>query len=79
MTTTGEPPDRAPRMTDVAALAGVSHQTVSRVVNGASGIRPATRARVLEAIERLGYRRNSAARMLALRRYAARSPGESTP
>jgi DNA-binding LacI/PurR family transcriptional regulator len=52
-------------MTDVAARAGVSHQTVSRVVNGFDGIRPQTRARVLAAIEELGYRRNLAARMLA--------------
>ncbi|CAA9348913.1 MAG: Transcriptional regulator, LacI family [uncultured Nocardioidaceae bacterium] len=52
-------------MTDVAARAGVSHQTVSRVVNGFVGIRPETRARVLAAIEELGYRRNLAARMLA--------------
>ncbi len=52
-------------MTDVAERAGVSHQTVSRVVNGYHGIRPETRARVLAAIEELGYRRNLAARMLA--------------
>ncbi len=52
-------------MTDVAARAGVSHQTVSRVVNGFDGIRPETRARVVAAIEELGYRRNLAARMLA--------------
>ena len=52
-------------MTDVAARAGVSHQTVSRVVNGFEGIRPETRARVQAAIEELGYRRNLAARMLA--------------
>src|SRR5919107_1770901 len=52
-------------MTDVAARAGVSHQTVSRVVNGFGGIRPETRARVLAAIEELGYRRNLAARRLA--------------
>lgn len=58
----------APRMTDVAALAGVSHQTVSRVVNGAPAIRPATRDRVLTAIDQLGYRRNSAARTLVTRR-----------
>ncbi|WP_160297646.1 LacI family DNA-binding transcriptional regulator [Demequina salsinemoris] len=49
----------------MAALAGVSHQTVSRVLNGFEGIRPETRDRVLEAIERLGYRRNLAARSLA--------------
>jgi DNA-binding LacI/PurR family transcriptional regulator len=52
-------------MADVAARAGVSHQTVSRVLNGFSSIRPDTRARVLEAIAELGYRRNDAARRLA--------------
>jgi DNA-binding LacI/PurR family transcriptional regulator len=68
-------------MTDVAELAGVSHQTVSRVVNGAPGIRPETRARVLEAIDRLGYRRNLAARMLALSRYSGSLPfdGDTAP
>lgn len=55
---------RAPVMADVARLAGVSHQTVSRVVNGAAHIRPETRERVLEAIERLGYRPNTSARAL---------------
>ncbi len=51
-------------MTDVARLAGVSHQTVSRVLNGHASVRPATRARVLEAIEQLDYRPNLAARAL---------------
>ena len=51
-------------MMDVARLAEVSHQTVSRVLNSPDDVRPATRARVLEAIEALGYRRNSAARAL---------------
>jgi DNA-binding LacI/PurR family transcriptional regulator len=51
-------------MADVARLAGVSHQTVSRVINGSTQLRPATRQRVLEAIERLGYRPNTAARAL---------------
>ena len=55
-------------MYDVAARAGVSHQTVSRVVNGFDGIRPETRDRVLAAIVELGYRRNLAARSLATRR-----------
>lgn len=55
---------KAPVMQDVARLAGVSHQTVSRVINGASSIRPATRERVLQAIEQLGYRPNTAARTL---------------
>ena len=55
-------------MYDVAARAGVSHQTVSRVVNGFGGIRPETRDRVAAAIAELGYRRNVAARSLATRR-----------
>lgn len=56
---------RGPSMHDVAARAGVSHQTVSRVLNGYEGIRPATKQRVVEAIAELGYRRNLAARTLA--------------
>ena len=51
-------------MTDVARLAGVSHQTVSRVINGSPSIRPETKERVLRAIEKLGYRPNTAARAL---------------
>ncbi|WP_242652922.1 LacI family DNA-binding transcriptional regulator [Intrasporangium flavum] len=61
---------RAPVMQDVARLAGVSHQTVSRVINGATSIRPETRERVLQAIERLGYRPNTAARALVSGRSA---------
>jgi DNA-binding LacI/PurR family transcriptional regulator len=52
-------------MTDVARAAAVSHQTVSRVLNGHPNVRPATRDRVLAAIEQLGYRPNLAARALA--------------
>ena len=55
-------------MTDVAALAGVSHQTVSRVLNNKGDVRPETRQRVLAAINELGYRRNETARALARRR-----------
>jgi DNA-binding LacI/PurR family transcriptional regulator len=55
---------RAPAMTDVARLAGVSHMTVSRVLNDVQSVRPATRARVHAAIDQLGYRRNVAARAL---------------
>jgi len=55
-------------MEDVARVAGVSHQTVSRVLNDFPAIRPETRARVLAAIEELGYRRNTAARALVTRR-----------
>jgi DNA-binding LacI/PurR family transcriptional regulator len=51
-------------MADVARAAGVSHQTVFRVVNDLPGVRGTTRLRVLAAVEGLGYRRNSAARAL---------------
>ncbi len=55
---------RPPGMMDVARRAGVSHQTVSRVLNDAGSVRPATREKVLKAIEELGYRRNLSARAL---------------
>lgn len=58
---------RKPRMADVAALAGVSHQTVSRVLNDSPAVRASTRERVLAAIAELGYRRNIAARTLVTR------------
>jgi DNA-binding LacI/PurR family transcriptional regulator len=51
-------------MTDVAALAGVSHQTVSRVLNHHPNVREQTRVRVLAAIQELGYRPNRAAKAL---------------
>jgi len=51
-------------MADVAARAGVSHQTVSRVVNGHPSVAPHTRERVEQAIAELGYRPNIAARAL---------------
>ncbi|MFM1951195.1 MAG: hypothetical protein RL418_882 [Actinomycetota bacterium] len=50
---------------DVARLAKVSHQTVSRVINNNSSIRPETKARVEKAMEALGYRPSLAARALA--------------
>jgi len=59
---------RPPAMTDVAARAGVSHQTVSRVINGLPNVSTATRERVLAAIEELGYRPNFSARALATAR-----------
>jgi DNA-binding LacI/PurR family transcriptional regulator len=51
-------------MADVAARAGVSHQTVSRVINGHPSVAPLTRERVQQAIAELGYRPNLAARAL---------------
>lgn len=60
--------DERPSMAKVAAHADVSHQTVSRVVNGSSGVKPATRERVEAAIRELGYRRNNAARTLVTSR-----------
>ncbi|MGI5274525.1 LacI family DNA-binding transcriptional regulator [Nonomuraea sp. CA-218870] len=51
-------------MADVAKEAGVSHQTVSRVLNDHPNVRAETRTRVLEAIDKLGYRRNLVARAL---------------
>ena len=55
-----------PRATikDVAALAGVSRQTVSRVINHKPEVTPATRANVLAAIEQLQYRPSAAARSM---------------
>ncbi|RWZ59751.1 catabolite control protein A [Halobacillus fulvus] len=50
---------------DVAREANVSMATVSRVVNGNPNVKPATRKKVHEAIERLGYRPNAVARGLA--------------
>jgi DNA-binding LacI/PurR family transcriptional regulator len=68
---TAAPVGRRPAMSDVAAVAGVSHQTVSRVLNGHPSVRPETRERVMSAIAALGYRRNSAARALVTRRSGA--------
>ncbi|MDR1768727.1 MAG: LacI family transcriptional regulator, partial [Propionibacteriaceae bacterium] len=56
---------RPPSIIDVAQAVGVSRQTVSRVLNNHPAVHPQTRARVQEAMDRLGYRRNAAARALA--------------
>ena len=57
-------PRRGPSMADVARLAGVSGQTVSRVANDRHNVDAATRDRVLAAMRQVGYRPNSAARAL---------------
>jgi DNA-binding LacI/PurR family transcriptional regulator len=59
-------PRRGVSMADVARLAGVSSQTVSRVSTGHPGVVDATRQQVLAAMQQLGYRPNSAARALKL-------------
>jgi DNA-binding LacI/PurR family transcriptional regulator len=59
---------RAPNIRDVARLAGVSYQTVSRVLNDSPSIRPATKQRVLDVISEVGYRPNQAARTLVTSR-----------
>lgn len=53
---------------DVALLAGVSHQTVSRVVNNHPNIKDSTRERVLKAMDDVNYRPSSIARALATKR-----------
>lgn len=55
---------RPPVMADVAELAGVSHQTVSRVLHDSPNVRRDTREKVLAAIRQLDYRPNSLARAL---------------
>ncbi|HAM13727.1 MAG TPA: transcriptional regulator [Microbacterium sp.] len=57
-------PARPAGVREVAHLAGVSTQTVSRVINNYPNIRPETRMRVLEAMRALDYRVNNAARAL---------------
>jgi DNA-binding LacI/PurR family transcriptional regulator len=54
-----------PTIRDVARKAGVSHQTVSRVINGSDDVLPDTRAAVEEAIKEMGYRPNAIARSMA--------------
>jgi LacI family transcriptional regulator, galactose operon repressor len=55
-----------PTLHDVALLAGVSARTVSRVVNDVSDVAPATRQRVQDAIDGVGFRINTAAQSLRL-------------
>ena len=57
-------PGRTVSMNDVARLAGVSQQTVSRVANDMPNVSERTRKRVREAMEELGFRVNYAGRSL---------------
>ena len=53
---------------DVAELAGVSRQTVSRAINDKGEISPATKERVMDAVEQLGYRPNRLAQGMVTQR-----------
>jgi DNA-binding LacI/PurR family transcriptional regulator len=69
-TAAGEPlRRRGASQADVARIAGVSGQTVSRVANGGHNVDAATRERVLAAMRQLGYRPNQAARALRSGRF----------
>ncbi|GIV82499.1 MAG: hypothetical protein KatS3mg051_1853 [Anaerolineae bacterium] len=63
-----EPDSRRVTLEDVARVAGVSSQTVSRVVNDHPYVSDDTRRRVQDAIRKLGYRPNRAARSLVTQR-----------
>ncbi len=68
MTQERPPRPKPATLYDVARAAGVSHQTVSRLVKGHTGIRPETRDRVERALKELDYRPNMTARSLATSR-----------
>src|SRR4051812_4848181 len=59
---------KRPTLRDVAREAGVSYQTVSRVINDDPHVAPATRNRVLKTIEGLGFRPNRAAQIMQTER-----------
>lgn len=61
-------PPLTPTVQDVARAAGVSTATVSRALNQPERVRPALRARVLQAVQRLGYVAHAGARAMSLRR-----------
>jgi len=66
-----------PTIYDVAAAAHVSHQTVSRVLNGSERVRPTTRTQVEAAIRALDYQRDDHAAALGRRRRTASGPDTS--
>ncbi|MDN3241428.1 LacI family DNA-binding transcriptional regulator [Glycomyces tritici] len=59
---------RRPTIKQVASLAGVSHQTVSRYLRSRNGLKPATLARIDAAVSELNYRPNLVARSMRTRR-----------
>ena len=59
---------KRPSMFEVAKFAGVSHQTVSLVINHSPDVSDATREKVQKAIDELGYRPSNSARALASHR-----------
>jgi DNA-binding LacI/PurR family transcriptional regulator len=63
--------ERKPSINDVARIAGVSYQTVSRVINNASDVSAETRQRILQVIQEVGYRRNRLATALVTNRSTA--------
>ena len=69
--------DRRLKLSDVAREAGVSTATVSRCLNGSDAVSAATRARVMEVVDRLGYIPDLGARALATRR--SRTVGAVVP
>ncbi len=62
---------RKPNISDVAQVAGVSYQTVSRVLNNAPDVSAATRERIQQVIKDLGYRRSRTATALSTSRSTA--------
>jgi DNA-binding LacI/PurR family transcriptional regulator len=66
--TDGDAPAKRPTIMEVARLAGVSHQTVSRYLRFNGGLKPATRDRVDAAIKELRYRPNLVARSMRTKR-----------
>ena len=64
------------KINDVAKSAGVSTATVSRVLSNAAVVAPATRRRVMAAVERLGYAPNATAKNLRMLRTLIRNSRE---
>jgi DNA-binding LacI/PurR family transcriptional regulator len=63
-------PRSAPTIDDLSEATGLSRSTVSRVLTGSPNVKPATREQILEAMDRLGFRVNQAARSLRTARSA---------